>query len=62
MSESHEHCKQHDDGVGGLPGPGRNLTITGFVFVTVLLASFLAPFAALNDSLLSYLSIVWWAV
>ncbi|MBT8096219.1 MAG: hypothetical protein HKP32_03485, partial [Woeseia sp.] len=42
--------------------PGRNLTITGFVFVTVLLASFLAPFAALNDSLLSYLSIVWWAV
>ena len=34
----------------------------GSVFLAVLAISFLSPFAALNDSLLSYLAIVWWAV
>ena len=34
----------------------------GSVFLAVLAVSFLPPFAALNDSLLSYLAIVWWAV
>ena len=34
----------------------------GSVFLAVLGISFLPPFAALNDSLLSYLAIVWWAV
>jgi hypothetical protein len=41
---------------------GRKLKIVGGLFLAVLLLSFLPPLAALNDSLLSYLGIVWWAV
>lgn len=34
----------------------------GGIFLAVLLISFLSPFEALNESMLSYLGIVWWAV
>ncbi len=45
-----------------IPAPGRRLIVVGGVFLAVLLASFLEPLAALNESLLAYLGIVWWAV
>ncbi len=41
---------------------GRKLKIVGGLFLAVLLLSFIPPLAALNDSLLAYLGIVWWAV
>jgi uncharacterized membrane protein YraQ (UPF0718 family) len=41
---------------------GKKLKIVSSVFLAVLLLSFAPPLAALNDSLLSYLGIVWWAV
>ncbi len=62
MAECHDHGTHHADGAGAIPGPGRKLTITALVFAAVLLASFFEPLAALNESLLSYLGIVWWAV
>ena len=46
----------------GLPPIGRKLKILGAIFLGVLAVSFAPPLQALNDSLLSYLSIVWWAV
>ena len=36
--------------------------MVGSLFLAVVLMSFLTPFAALNQSLLSYLAIIWWAV
>ena len=41
---------------------GRKLKLVGGLFLAVLLLSFLPPLATLNDSLLAYLGIVWWAV
>ncbi len=41
---------------------GKKLKIVGGLFLAVLLLSFIPPLAALNDSLLAYLGIVWWAV
>ncbi len=38
------------------------LKIVGGIFLLVFGLSFLPVFAALNQSLLSYLKIVWWAV
>jgi len=45
-----------------LPPIGRKLKIVGALFIAVFLMSFLPQLAALNESLLSYLGIVWWAV
>jgi uncharacterized membrane protein YraQ (UPF0718 family) len=41
---------------------GRKLRIVGGVFLAVFLLSFADPLYALNESLLAYLKIVWWAV
>lgn len=41
---------------------GRNLSIALVVFFVVLAASFLEPLSPLNESLLNYLAIIWWAV
>ncbi|MGI9234446.1 MAG: permease [Woeseiaceae bacterium] len=40
----------------------RRLAIIGSVFLAVFAISFLTPFEPLNDSMLTYVSIVWWAV
>ena len=40
----------------------RRLLVVAGIFAAVLLASFLPGLEALNDSMLSYLGIVWWAV
>ncbi|MDJ0700462.1 MAG: permease [Woeseiaceae bacterium] len=56
------HCCHAEKQPAGLPKPGKRLLVVGGVFVAVLLLSFLQPLAALNESLLGYLAIIWWAV
>ena len=58
-----QHCS-HASGTTNtiIPPIGRKLQLIGGLFVVVVLASFLAPLDALNESLLSYLAIIWWAV
>ncbi len=56
------HCCHAEAPPQGLPKIGRRLLVVGGVFVAILLLSFLEPLHALNDSLLLYLSLVWWAV
>ncbi len=41
---------------------GRNLKIVGLIFAVVFAISFLPIFSALNESLISYLRLIWWAV
>ena len=45
-----------------MPRPGRKLLIVSGIFIVMLLASFAPPLAPLNESLIDYLSVVWWAV
>ncbi len=45
-----------------IPALGSRLRLVGGVFLLIFGLSFLDPLSALNESLLSYLSIVWWAV
>ncbi len=56
------HCCHAEPSQAGIPPLGKKLKIVGGLFSLVLLVSFLPAFAALNDSLLDYLGIVWWAV
>ena len=57
------HCCHHQpDPEEGLPPIGKKLKLFGSAFVAVLALSFLPALQALNQSLLSYLAIVWWAV
>jgi len=60
MTDCHSHC--HEGAKDAPLAMGKKLQVVLAVFVAVLLASFLGPFAALNASLLEYLSIIWWAV
>jgi uncharacterized membrane protein YraQ (UPF0718 family) len=60
-SEGH-CCHSHTTQSDSIPALGRKLKIVGALFLTVLALSFAAPFQALNESLLEYLQIVWWAV
>ena len=56
------HCCHASKPKDEIPPINRRLAIVGSIFLAVLLLSFLPPFKALNDSLLSYVAIVWWAV
>ena len=56
------HCCHAEPSPAGIPALGKKLRIVGGLFIVVLLVSFLPGFEALNDSLLEYLRIVWWAV
>ncbi len=56
------HCCHAEKPPEGLPKLGQRLLVVGGVFLAVLLLSFLPPLAALNESLLDYVTIVWWAV
>ena len=54
----HDHCANPS-------GPiriGRKLKIVGSIFVVVLLLSWLPGLESFNESLLSYLDLIWWAV
>ena len=59
MSTAGHCCHAHNDRI---PPINRRLAIVGSVFVAVFLLSFLPYFEALNDSLLTYVGIIWWAV
>lgn len=41
---------------------GKKLKIVGSLFILVFLLSFLPPFFFLNESLLAYIKLIWWAV
>ena len=57
------HCCHSDPSPGKqLPPLGKKLKIFGAIFVVLLALSFLPALEPLNESLLSYLGIVWWAV
>ena len=60
--EHAHHCCHAAAETAAFPRPGKRLLITGGVFVALLLISFLEPFEALNESLLDYIGIIWWAV
>ena len=59
--ESHS-CHAQGAEERGIPPLGRKLKIVGSIFLVLLALSFIPQLDALNDSLLSYLQIVWWAV
>lgn len=56
------HCCHSSKPKDEIPPLNRRLMVVSGIFVAVLLLSFLPGLAALNDSMLSYLEIVWWAV
>lgn len=57
------HCCHHQpEPEQGLPALGKKLKLFGGAFLALLVLSFLPALQALNESLLSYLAIVWWAV
>lgn len=56
------HCCHTAEPPETIPPPGRRLVVTGGIFVAVLVLSFLPALAPLNESMLAYVRIVWWAV
>jgi uncharacterized membrane protein YraQ (UPF0718 family) len=56
------HCCHSKPEVPEIPALGRKLWIVGGLFLAVLLLSFFPQLRPLNESLLTYLKIVWWAV
>lgn len=60
MSDCHAHC--HSESANAPLSISRKLKIMLAVFAGVTALSFLPQLAALNDSLLDYLSLIWWAV
>lgn len=60
MSSCQAHC--HSEAADAPLTINRKLKIMLAVFAGVTALSFLAPLAALNEALLEYLSLIWWAV
>ncbi|TKJ17924.1 hypothetical protein CEE44_05400 [Candidatus Woesearchaeota archaeon B3_Woes] len=61
MKHKHEaHCDHCE--TGSKVKIGKKLKLFGSLFILVFVLSFLPIFEALNESLLSYLKIIWWAV
>ncbi len=60
-SEAHG-CHSHAAKDPEIPPLGRKLGIVGGLFLAVLLISFAPALQPLNESLLAYLQIIWWAV
>jgi len=56
------HCCHSQKEDPSIPALGRKLKIVGNLFLVVLLLSFFPVLQPLNESLLTYLEIVWWAV
>jgi len=52
-----EHCD-----TGEKVKIGKKLKLFGILFILIFALSFLPIFSALNESLLSYLKLIWWAV
>jgi len=58
MAETCAHCGEKAEHVH----IGKRLKLVGALFLIVLLVSFLPEFSPLNESLFSYLGLIWWAV
>ncbi|MBT8081090.1 MAG: permease [Gammaproteobacteria bacterium] len=56
------HCCHSEPKTDVIPPLNRRLVIMGSAFLGVLLLSFLPILGPLNESMLAYLRIVWWAV
>ena len=56
------HCCHSAPKKDEIPAINRRLLVVGSIFLGVLLLSFLPLLAPLNESMLQYLAIVWWAV
>ncbi len=61
MAETH-CCHAEPADARTIPAPGPRLRLFGGLFLGILILSFLPALEPLNDSLLGYLQIVWWAV
>jgi uncharacterized membrane protein YraQ (UPF0718 family) len=55
-------CHESPEEPGSLPALGSKLRIVGLLFLAVVAVSFLPVLEPLNDALMRYLGIVWWAV
>ena len=55
-------CHSHAAESQGIPALGRKLRIVGGLFIAVFLLSFAPLLQPLNEALIEYLKIVWWAV
>ena len=62
MATDHHCCHEAGGAEPGIPALGKKLRLVGGAFLVVFMVSFLEPLAALNESLLDYLAIIWWAV
>ena len=56
------HCCHAAPPNDAIPPVNRRLLVVGGIFAAVLALSFVPGLEALNDSMLSYLGIIWWAV
>lgn len=56
----HEHV--HLTSEKSRPSINRRLKITGGIFILLLFTSFLPPLKVLNQSLIDYTKLIWWAV
>ncbi|MDP7521136.1 MAG: hypothetical protein QF567_02795, partial [Candidatus Pacearchaeota archaeon] len=57
--QSCNHCESKPDNKIKI---GKNLKIFGSIFILIFLISFLPILEKLNESLLSYIKLIWWAV
>jgi uncharacterized membrane protein YraQ (UPF0718 family) len=60
MADCHAHC--HSEAADAPLTINRKLKIMLAIFAGTILLSFAPPLAALNEALLDYLSLIWWAV
>ncbi|MAG47715.1 hypothetical protein CL617_03845 [archaeon] len=58
-NKSCNHCNPKDNSKIKI---SKNLKITGTIFILVFLISFLPIFESLNESLISFLKLIWWAI
>lgn len=58
MAHSHDHCHVPAQTIQ----IGKKLKIVGGLFIVILALSYLPILVKFNESLLSYLSLIWWAV
>lgn len=62
MATEHHCCHVAAADPLAIPPIGKKLRLFGALFLVIFGVSFLTPLAPLNESLLAYLSIIWWAV
>ena len=60
--ETAGHCCHSSKPTNEIPPINRRLAIMGSIFFAVFALSFLPALAPLNESMLAYLGIIWWAV